>query len=569
MTWRIQERLKELLAKEERLHPPPSGGEVNFVLAFANVYRLAMSNLGFQSVCRILGERPEIGLRRALLPDPEALEEHLRSATPWLALEDRRPVAEAEVIAFSLPFENDYLNVLTLLRLAGLPLLAGRRGAGQPLIVAGGIAPSLNPEPLADFLDLILIGEAEEFLDEFVTAYHAHRELPREELIRTLAAEVEGVYAPGLYRPGPGGRPEPERPELPASIPRRYPEKLNEPVRSSIITPEAEFAERPLIEISRGCARACRFCAAGHILRPPRAVDYQANLEAVERAAEESGRVGLVSAAVSDLPGIEELCLAATHHGAQVSVSSLRADTLSPALARILAAAGVQTLTLAPEAGSDRLRRVINKGLAEADILEAAQATIEAGIRRLRLYFMLGLPTETDDDIRAIATLVRRIRDHVDQAGGYAFNLISLSVSSFVPKPQTPFQWAAMETPKELKRRARLLRKELKGVGRVKIGFDQPRHAVVEGLLSRAGRSAGRVLVEVLDSDGDWAGALKAHRAEIEEVVHRVRTEAEEFPWEIVESGQKRDYLWAEYERGLAAKISPGCKDGCHRCGVC
>ena len=415
MSWRIKAALRELLASERGFAPLGGGGEISFVLAFGNTYRLGMSNLGFQSVFGLLSQRPEIAARRAFLPEPELLAEHRRTATPWLTLEDGRPAAEAEVIAFSLPFENDYLNVLTLLGLAGLPLRSSLRRERNPLIMAGGMGPTLNPEPLAPYLDLILIGEAEELLPDFIKAYSRVRDRPKQEILLHLAREVPGVYVPELYLSVYDSknrfmRHEPKFPGLPEKIQRRRVKKLESPTVSPLVSSETEFPDRPLIEISRGCGRGCRFCAAGHIIRPPRRPPFETTLEEVKRAAAEFRSVGLVSAAASDLPGIEELCLASVHAGAKVSLSSLRADTLSPPLARLLAEAGVQTLTLAPEAGSQRLRRVINKGLTEGDILEACLHTIEAGIRKLRLYFMIGLPTEKDEDILAIAELTQKNR---------------------------------------------------------------------------------------------------------------------------------------------------------------
>ena len=576
MSWRIKAELRELLAAERRAGPLGGGGEISFVLAFANTYRLGMSNLGYQSVFGLLSQRPEIAARRAFLPEPDLLAEHRRAAAPWLTLEDGRPAGEAEVIGFSLPFENDYLNVLTLLGLAGIPLRPSLRRERDPLILAGGLAPTLNPEPLAPYLDLILLGEAEELLPEFIEAYGRVRGRSRPEIVETLARQVPGLYAPGLYRPVYDEndrflRNEPLLPGLPQKIPRRRLAELKEPVVSPLVSPNTEFPERPLIEVSRGCGRGCRFCAAGHIIRPPRRPPFEATLGAVKKAAAEFGSVGLISAAVSDLPGIEELCLAAVHEGAKISLSSLRADTLSPPLARLLAEAGAQTLTLAPEAGSQRLRDAVNKGLTEDDILEACLHTIEAGIRKLRLYFMIGLPTETDEDVRAIAALTKRIGHHIREVReGDSFNLITLSVSSFVPKPHTPFQWAAMNQVKELSRKARLLKTALKGEKRVKITFDSPKWAAIEALLSRGDRKVGEILERVHQLGGDWKEAFKETNLNPDFYTLRKRGKDEPFPWEIVDSGISREYLWREYQRAKAGKTSPECRDeGCSRCGVC
>ncbi len=579
MSWRLKAGLRRLLEAEQATSPPAAGGGLRFVLAFANTYHLALSNLGFQAVFEVLSRRPGIECQRAFLPGPDELAEHQRTGTPWLTLERQQPAAEAEVIAFSLPFENDYLNLVTLLKLAGLPPLARNRGTGQPLILAGGIAPTLNPEPLAPYADIILIGEAEEVLNDFLESFtRLSQENPppeRRELLKRIAAEVAGAYAPRFYQPryDAAGRlagVEVE-PGLPERISRRWKTELGEPIRSSVITSQTEFGDRLLVELSRGCGRACRFCAAGFILRPNRPADFDRLRQLVVEGAEKYGRVGLVSAAVSDLEGIEELCLAAVHHGGKISVSSLRADTLTPTLAELLAQAGVKTLTLAPEAGSERLRRVINKNLSEAAIKEACLIALEAGIRNLRLYFMIGLPAETDEDVVAIAELTKGVLHHLRQAteGRAKLNWLTLSVGSFVPKPHTPFQWAAMAPIKELKRRARLIKRELKGQRRVKVTFDQPKWAHVEGLLSRGDRRVGELLLDAARLDGDWAKAQREANLNPEFYTMREREKDELFPWDIIDSGIDRDFLWAEYQRGLKEKTSPGCFEGCDRCGVC
>ncbi|MBW1711962.1 MAG: radical SAM protein [Deltaproteobacteria bacterium] len=575
MSWRIKANLRQLLAAERPWPVLGGGGERRFVLAFANTYHLAMSNLGFQTVYALLKNRPQVDVRRAFLPDTEMLAEHVRTATSWLTLEDQRPAAQAEVIAFSLPFENDYLNLLTLLDLAGLPLRAGQREEAHPLILAGGIAPSLNPEPLAPFVDVILIGEAEAVLPEFLDAYQEAASLDRREMLKAIGRNVAGAYLPRFYRPqydSQGRFQGYDRTEsdLPARIERRFLKTIDRPAASAIVSPATEFPDRPLIEIARGCGRGCRFCAAGYILRPPRQPPFEATLEAVRQGAEKFGQVGLVSAAVSDRPGVEELCLAAIHAGAKVSVSSLRADTLSPTLARLLAQAGVRTLTLAPEAGSQRLRQVINKGLSEESILEASLVTLEAGIRNLKLYFMIGLPTETDQDVEAIGTLVKKIVHHLKAASqGGSFNLITLSVSSFVPKPQTPFQWAPMAQVKELKRRARLLKSSLKGRKRIRITFDRPKWAAIEGLLARGDRRVGQLLEAAFETSGDWDRAFKSSNLNPDYYTARERDPDEPLPWEIVDSGIERGFLWDEFQRSLKGQESPACFEGCHRCGVC
>ncbi len=549
------------------------------VVAFPNVYRLAMSNLGFQAVWDLLERDPAVNCARACLPEPEELAEHRRTRTPWLNLENQRPVGEAEVIAFSLPFENDYPNLLTLLELAGVPLEAAERDEGHPLVIAGGVAPTLNPEPLAPFLDLILVGEAEELLPEFLAALRDLADRPRREMCLELARRVAGVYWPAGYAPRydrtglfGGFR---AAPGLPRRVIRRRAPEMTSPLISRAAAAESEFEDRALIEVSRGCGRGCRFCAAGFIYRPPRSPDFQALLQATAEAAADFGHVGLVGAAVSDLPGIEEVVQTALDRGASVSLSSLRADTLTPHLARQLAAAGVKTITLAPEAGSQRLRDVVNKGITEADVLEAAHVAATAGIPRLKLYFMIGLPTETDEDAVAVADLVKRIIHHLraTSQGRLGFALITLAVSSFAPKPHTPFQWSPMLPEQELDRRAKIIKAGVKDIKNVKLVFDRPKYALMEAAICRGDRRVGAMLLESHQAGGDLRAAARRLNMNLEFYALRQRGEKERFPWEVVDAGLSRAFLRREYQRAMDGLTSPRCPRptarACRRCGAC
>lgn len=575
MSWKIRDRLRRLYDQEELIGPRPSGGGRRFVIAFANTYHLAMSNLGFQTVYGLMADFPGLDCQRAFRPDDDMIEEHRRTGTPWLTLEAQEPAADAEVIAFSLPFENDYLNLVRLLDLAGLPAASADRRPGDPLIVAGGAAPSLNPEPLALIADLIVVGEAEPIMAPLLNACLDSEDLDRRDRLLDIATRVDGVYAPALYEEVfENGRFAGHRPldgRLPGRIKRVFVPELVQPAASRIISRETEFDNRSLIEISRGCIRNCRFCAAGQIGKPPRRVDHADLVRSVESAAANVGQVGLIGAAVSDLPGIEELILAGAKEGAKMSVASLRADTLTQTLACLLVGSGAQTVTMAPEAGSERMRRVINKGLDEDSILEAAVIALDAGFRNIKLYFMIGLPFEQDEDVVAISELVRKISRHLDQASvtGRKPRLITLSAAGFTPKPHTAFQWAAMNREKELKRKVKLLRKSLKGLKKVRLNTDRPKWAVLEGLLSRGDRSVSQLLIDSLDHNGDLWAAAEATDFDWSSLVHRERGRDEPFPWEIVDPGPTREYFLREWGRAKEAKQSPTCSPSCTQCGVC
>ena len=449
MSWQLRKRAQQWLADETGTIIKDWGGRIPIALVYPNRYFLGMSNLGFQTVYHRLNQLQHVVCERFFLPESEDLAA-ASSGTGPLSVENQRPMADFRVVAFSVAFENDYTNLVQLLQLGRLTLYSTHRHQNEPLVVAGGVATFLNPEPIAPFIDIFLLGEAENLLEDFIAALQEMHpdEISREEQLSHITQRVSGGYAPTLFRAenDSEGRLTSFEPiiDIPAEIPVR-PAAIEEqsPTVSRILTPHTEFAGTVLMEIGRGCGRGCRFCAAGFVYRPARHQKAKEIVQTALAASAPGGKIGLLSAAVSDHPNIDAICLQLRQAGIRLSVSSLRADSVTPGMLEALQESGLKTVAIAPEAGSERLRKAINKNLTEEQILDAVEAVVSAGIRNLRLYFMIGLPTEKEEDSDAIIQLVKRIKHQqlVIGRGQKRLGTITLSVSSFVPKPFTPFQW--------------------------------------------------------------------------------------------------------------------------------
>jgi len=472
---RYHERIHELLAKESPVRAVPAGGEaVSVCLAYPNSYRVGMASLGFQVVRRIL-----LGVgcivERSFMPSP-AEEREIQTGGSLVAWESLEPAARFDVLAFSVQFENDYLNLLRMLRLAGLPLSAAERHQGHPLVLAGGAAVTINPLPLAHILDAIVLGESERVLPHLAKAL-SDLKGDRSSLLHRLA-DIEGIYVPAVH-----GSPEGKR---------SRPVKLSagDIALSDIVTPEAEFGDTVLIEIGRGCSMGCRFCWAGWACRPPRGHDVDGVLAAVDAMAPGLDRVGLIATSHFDHPRFMEIVRGLRERGKKITISALRVDKLNRELLDILVEGGTRSVAVAPEAGSEELRRTTGKRFSNEQVIEAARAVASAGLASVKLYYLVGLPGESEADLESIADLTSRIVEAVGSAVR-----VSLSVNIFIPKPGTPFGEEPLLSEQDLRRRLRLLRRRLGEIPRLEVSTMAPWEASLQTLLSRGGAEVGDLLI--------------------------------------------------------------------------
>lgn len=565
-------------------------GRVSVALVYPNSYHVGMSNLGLHTVYRLLNAQSHVVCERVFFPRARAHRAGSeRDFVKPLSIESQKPITAFNVVAFSVAFENDFPNLLTILDIAGLPLWASDRNAGHPLIVAGGVSCAINPEPIAPFIDLIAVGEAELFLGPLFDPSHDFRFQTHQDrlgFLAEMARSIGGLYVPELYQAqhkkdgtlegfGPTG-------DVPAKIKRVYLTDLSDTqTESAIITPDTTFDATHLIEVSRGCPHGCRFCAAGYIYRPPRFRPIDGLKKQLAAGLAETNKIGLVGAAVSDLPGLADLCRFAAQYKkdadksfgtAQVSFSSLRADALDRDLIAALKAGAVKTATIAPDAGSARMRAVINKGLSEEAILTAVEKLVAAGIPNIKLYFMVGLPTEQGEDIASIVALCRKIKHTFLKVSRAQKRIgeITVSINSFVPKPVTPFQWVAMETVQNLKSKIKVIKNDLKKVPNVRIHADLPRWAYIQALLSRGDRRVADILYLAHQNNGNWAKTLKASPVNPDFYVAREHLFDELLPWDFIDHGVKKSFLKKEYQKALKSRPSPPCPiESCKICGVC
>ncbi len=558
--------------------------EISVALAFPDLYEIGMSHLGLKILYYILNSLPGVRAERAFAPWPDMGKMMKEKNIPLYSLENKIPLRNFDAVGISLQHELNYTNVLYLLDLAGIPLRSEERGEEFPLILGGGPC-AFNPEPVSPFFDVFLLGEGEEAIVEIVEILRVMKGEKRSDVLSELA-KIEGCYVPLLYSVSyhPDGKIKNISPSR--VVRKRWVKNLDgAPYPQKIIVPYLNIVhDRIPLEIARGCTRGCRFCQAGMIYRPHRERSPEKVIELAEKLVKSTGyeEVSLLSLSSTDYSAIEylvrDLSFRLKESKVNVSLPSLRMDAFSVEVAQSLQEVRRSGLTFAPEAGSERLRRVINKGLTDEDIFQTVEKTFSSGWREVKLYFMIGLPGEREEDIRDIANLVKEILGRGKKKG------VHLGISAFIPKSHTPFQWTKQEEIKSLEEKMAILHSLLRPLGRrVRYNWSDFEVNLVEGALSRGDRRISSVIERVYRKGGvmdnwreffslrRWQEGFEEEGLDLNFYTHRERDREEIFPWEHLSPGVSKDFLWKEYQLSQEEKITPPCQEGknCYNCGVC
>ena len=567
------DRLQALYKDEDsRVTVNPHAGQ-KVAIVYPNTYFVGMSNLGLHIIYEEINLCPASVCERIFLPEKKELDAYDKTKTPLMSVETQRPMHQFDVVAFDVTFEMDYFHIPLMLRHGRVPIMGKDRTEFDPIVIAGGPCATFNPEPFADFIDAFIIGEGEGIVSRVLDIIRDGKMegLDRHAILRQLA-NISGVYVPSLYVPIYSDDGEFKDYHIAEGAPKtikRHFEMLTSGGETVVATNYTEFGAMYIIEVARGCGRHCRFCMAGYCFRVPRVRPLEILKEGVDRAEKLGKKVGLMGAAISDYPEVDELVTYIRSKDMRYSCASLRADSLTQAVVDGLADSGQKTITIAPETGSERLRRVINKGISEEHLQNAATLSAKSGIQHMRLYIMIGLPTETDEDIEAIVGLAERTQAHMAEVG--CKGRLTLSINPFIPKPFTPFQWMAMDNQKTVEKKLQYIKKALQKNRRIEVLVESPKEAYIQGVLARGDRRLGAVLAACAADRGSksFKAEMKAAGLDMDEMNYRERSFDEFLPWSHLDMGMDDGYLEMEWKRSVDEAYTPPCVQGCKRCGVC
>lgn len=555
MSWKLIEKARSFLKEEQGTIRKDFGGKTSVALIYPNTYYIGMSNLGFQNIYYLFNSFSDVVCERSFLPNEEDLIEHNRTSTPLFSLESQKPIKEFDIIAFSISFESDFLNLLKILNLSRIKFKTKERNLSDPLIIAGGIAPTSNPEPIAEFVDLFVMGEAEEVLEIFLKNYKsAKTEANNKEDFLGYFDSAKEVYIPSFLevsynKDGTVKKFRNKKERKKNVIIGRVNDLNSTETVSRILTSNTEFSNMYLVEVARGCSRCCKFCLIGNLSGEGRYRNANNLLFSIENGLRLTKKIGLLGSSISDHPEFDFLCKSLIGKEIIPSISSIRFEGLKDPLLELLTEKGQNSLTLAPEGGSERIRTLIGKPLKEETILDKAQYAVARGILNLKLYFLVGLPGERWDDIEAIVDLVKKIKHRmVEEAKERArLGKITSSISSFIPKPFTPFQWHSMEEVARLNEKLTFLRKSLRSVSNISVTTDVPKWSYVQAMLSRGDRRVSEVLLKTLDNNGNWYKSFRELNINPDFYNYRDREEEELFPWDFINNGFSKDSLLLKY----------------------